>query len=55
MLIMAGNFMAIGSMTPKIDIWDLDIINTMEPVVTLGGTREKKAKKVWYLILPFCS
>lgn len=37
--------MAVGSMEPHIDIWDLDVVDTMEPVVTLGR-RRKKSKKV---------
>ncbi|KRT82198.1 WD40 domain-containing protein [Oryctes borbonicus] len=36
-----GNYCAIGSMDPIIDIWDLDIINCLEPAYSLG----KKAKK----------
>ncbi|KAJ9517860.1 hypothetical protein QJQ45_004211 [Haematococcus lacustris] len=32
-----GNFVAIGSMEPGIEIWDLDVIDGVEPVAVLGG------------------
>ncbi|KAJ6907189.1 periodic tryptophan protein 1 [Populus alba x Populus x berolinensis] len=40
-----GNFIAVGSMEPAIEIWDLDIIDEVQPAVVLGGTEEKKKKK----------
>ncbi|XVF61013.1 hypothetical protein PTKIN_Ptkin08bG0093900 [Pterospermum kingtungense] len=39
-----GNFLAVGSMEPSIEIWDLDIIDEVQPCVVLGGTVEKKKK-----------
>ncbi|GER55355.1 transducin/WD40 repeat-like superfamily protein [Striga asiatica] len=39
-----GNFIAIGSMEPTIEIWDLDIIDEVQPSATLGGIIEKKRK-----------
>ncbi|KAH7569531.1 hypothetical protein JRO89_XS06G0180100 [Xanthoceras sorbifolium] len=43
---LAGNFMAVGSMEPSIEIWDLDIIEEVQPCVILGGVdKEKMAKK----------
>ncbi|CAK7338048.1 unnamed protein product [Dovyalis caffra] len=39
------NFVAVGSMEPAIEIWDLDIIDEVQPFVVLGGTEEKKKKK----------
>ncbi|CAA0815533.1 Transducin/WD40 repeat-like superfamily protein [Striga hermonthica] len=39
-----GNFIAIGSMEPAIEIWDLDIIDEVQPSATLGGIIEKKRK-----------
>lgn len=40
-----GNFIAVGSMEPAIEIWNLDIIDEVQPAVVLGGTEEKKKKK----------
>ncbi|BBN05570.1 periodic tryptophan protein 1 [Marchantia polymorpha subsp. ruderalis] len=49
-----GNFVAIGTMQPEIEIWDLDIIDEVEPVAVLGGPvisrmeeeiKKKKSKK----------
>ncbi|PRQ47519.1 putative transcription factor WD40-like family [Rosa chinensis] len=41
-----GNFIAVGLMgEPTIEIWDLDIIDEVQPCVVLGGIAEKKKKK----------
>lgn len=40
-----GNFIAVGSMDPSIEIWDLDIMDEVQPSVVLGGIVEKKKKK----------
>ncbi|XP_057461568.1 uncharacterized protein LOC130751868 [Actinidia eriantha] len=40
-----GNFIAVGSMEPSIEIWDLDIMDEVQPLVVLGGVAEKKKKK----------
>ncbi|KAI3828575.1 hypothetical protein L1987_02679 [Smallanthus sonchifolius] len=40
-----GNFIAVGSMEPEIEIWDLDIMDEVQPSLTLGGIAEKKKKK----------
>nr|XP_022920586.1 periodic tryptophan protein 1 homolog [Onthophagus taurus] len=37
-----GNYCAIGSMNPVIDIWDLDIINCLEPAYSLGQPAKRK-------------
>ncbi|KAL2488919.1 Transducin/WD40 repeat-like superfamily protein [Forsythia ovata] len=39
-----GNFIAVGSMEPAIEIWDLDIMDEVQPSVVLGGIVEKKKK-----------
>ncbi|KAK4323826.1 hypothetical protein Pmani_005466 [Petrolisthes manimaculis] len=40
-----GNLVAIGSMSPVIDVWDLDIIDTVQPSYSLGK-RGKKKKRI---------
>ncbi|KAK1301354.1 Histone-binding protein MSI1 [Acorus calamus] len=42
--IFSGNFIAIGSMDPAIEIWDLDIMDEVQPFLVLGGVSEKKRK-----------
>ncbi|XP_042506648.1 uncharacterized WD repeat-containing protein C17D11.16-like [Macadamia integrifolia] len=39
-----GNFIAVGSMEPAIEIWDLDLIDEVQPFVILGGISKKKKK-----------
>ena len=33
----AGNFVAVGTFMPEIEIWNLDMIDSVEPAATLGG------------------
>lgn len=40
-----GNFLAVGSMEPAIEIWDLDMIDEVQPSVVLGGVAEEKEEK----------
>jgi len=40
-----ANFVAVGTMEPHVDIWDLDLVDTLEPVVSLGRRKRKKSKK----------
>ncbi|KAG1342839.1 putative WD repeat-containing protein C17D11.16 [Cocos nucifera] len=47
-LTLAGNFIAVGSMEPAIEIWDLDLIDEVKPFMELGGVskRKKEGRKV---------
>ncbi|CAI9784857.1 unnamed protein product [Fraxinus pennsylvanica] len=39
-----GNFVAVGAMDPAIEIWDLDIMDEVQPSFVLGGIVEKKKR-----------
>ena len=38
-----GNFVAIGTMQPAIEIWDLDVMDGAEPAAILGGEDKSAA------------
>lgn len=40
-----GNFLAVGSMQPAIEIWDLDNIDEVQPFLVLGGVSRIKKKE----------
>ena len=45
-----GNFIAVGTFAPTIEIWNLDVLDPLEPTAALGGysselTVKKKSKK----------
>lgn len=41
-----GNFAIVSTFLPEIEIWNLDIVNVLEPTVILGGEIEVNHKKV---------
>eukprot|EP00586_Coscinodiscus_wailesii_P006058 CAMPEP_0172489582 /NCGR_PEP_ID=MMETSP1066-20121228/19674_1 /TAXON_ID=671091 /ORGANISM="Coscinodiscus wailesii, Strain CCMP2513" /LENGTH=602 /DNA_ID=CAMNT_0013257547 /DNA_START=229 /DNA_END=2037 /DNA_ORIENTATION=+ len=36
----AGNFCAVGTFSPEIEIWNMDLLDVLTPVITLGGAAE---------------
>ncbi|KAG7362947.1 WD-40 repeat-containing protein [Nitzschia inconspicua] len=42
----AGNFCAVGTFTPGIEIWNLDVLNALEPSCILGGEDTSMADEI---------
>lgn len=38
------SYCAIGTFEPAIEIWNLDVLDPLEPTATLGGHKEKPKK-----------
>jgi periodic tryptophan protein 1 len=40
-----GSYVAIGTFEPAIELWNLDVLDPLEPTACLGGVSDKKKKK----------
>jgi len=45
----AGNFCAVGTFGPGIEIWNLDVLNALEPLCVLGGEDTSMADEIMRL------
>jgi periodic tryptophan protein 1 len=43
----AGNYIAVGTFEPGIEIWNADVLNALEPTVILGGEDTTDADEQW--------
>lgn len=41
-----GNYVIVGTFLPEIEIWNLDVVNSIEPVMILGGEQEPTKKSI---------
>lgn len=41
---MYRSYCAVGTFEPGIEIWNLDVLDPLEPTATLGGFKEKDKK-----------
>jgi len=41
-----GNYAIVSTFLPEIEIWNLDVVNVLEPSVILGGEIEANPKRV---------
>jgi periodic tryptophan protein 1 len=46
----AGNYVAVGSFEPAIEVWNLDVMNALEPTLVLGGMDTRDAEEGWMRI-----
>ena len=42
-----GNYVAVGSFEPAIEVWNLDVMNALEPTLVLGGMDTRDAEEGW--------
>ena len=44
-----GSFVAVGTFQPDIEIWNLDVVDVMEPTAVLGGVETFEGKGKVYV------
>lgn len=45
----AGNYCAVGTFSPGIEVWNLDVLNALEPMCVLGGQDTSAADELYKL------